>query len=65
MGAVASGLHRRQLSRLPFLAPDLQQAILEGRQPPALKLRTLLKTELPLLWCEQRAWFARLQAQSV
>ena len=58
------GLHRRQLSRLPFLAPDLQQAILDGRQPAALKLRTLLKSELPLLWSEQRAWFGRLRAKA-
>jgi DNA invertase Pin-like site-specific DNA recombinase len=57
-----NGLHRRQLSRLVFLAPDLQRAILQGAQPPALKLRTLLKTELPLAWSDQRAWFARMRA---
>jgi len=50
--------HRRQVSRLAFLAPDLQQMILEGRQPGALKLRTLLKAEPPLLWADQRRWFA-------
>jgi site-specific DNA recombinase len=58
------GPHRRQLSRLPFLAPDLQQAILEGAQPRGLKLRTLLKTELPLLWSEQRAVLAKMRAQN-
>jgi hypothetical protein len=47
---------------LVFLAPDLQRAILQGAQPPALKLRTLLKTELPLAWSDQRAWFARMRA---
>ena len=36
--------HRRQVSRLAFLAPDLQEMILEGRQPSSLRLRTLLKT---------------------
>jgi site-specific DNA recombinase len=50
--------HRRQVSRLAFLAPDLQQMILDGRQPAALKLRTLLKAEPPLLWTDQRRWFA-------
>ena len=57
------GQHRRQLGRLPFLAPDLQRAILEGTQPPTLKLRTLLKNDLPLLWSEQRAWFAKVRMQ--
>jgi site-specific DNA recombinase len=56
------GPHRRQLSRIAFLAPDLQLAILQGAQPPKLKLRTLLKTELPLAWSDQRAWFARMRA---
>jgi hypothetical protein len=50
-------MHRRQLARLPFLAPDLQAAVLQGRQPAQLKLRSLLKSELPLLWSDQRAWF--------
>jgi DNA invertase Pin-like site-specific DNA recombinase len=57
-GKAPGGPHRRQLSRLPFLAPDLQRDILEGAQPGWLKLRTLLKTELPLLWSEQSALFA-------
>jgi site-specific DNA recombinase len=52
--------HRRQVSRLAFMAPDLQQMIFEGRQPRSLKLRTLLKTELPLAWEDQRRWFAQL-----
>ena len=51
--------HRRQLARLVFLAPDLQQMILHGRQPERLNLRTLLKSELPLAWADQRAWFDR------
>jgi len=53
--------HQRQLSRLAFLAPDLQRQILDGEHPPALKLRTLLKTELPLSWSDQRAWFEGLR----
>jgi len=44
----------RKLTRLAFLAPDIQRAILEGRQPPALKLADLLASELPLSWDQQR-----------
>ena len=49
--------HRRQLARLPFLAPDLQAIILEGREPAHINLRHLLKTELPLAWSDQRVLF--------
>jgi hypothetical protein len=44
----------RKLGSLAFLAPDIQRAILEGRQPPGLKLADLLRLELPLGWNEQR-----------
>ena len=54
------GAHRRQLSKLAFLAPDLQRAILEGRQPKALTLRVMLRADLPLSWDDQRAWFAEM-----
>jgi hypothetical protein len=52
--------HHRHMSRLAFLAPDLQQRILDGTQPVGLKLRTLLKNELPLCWDDQRRWFGSL-----
>jgi hypothetical protein len=54
--------NQRQLSRLAFLAPDLQRQILDGEQPACLKLRTLLKAELPLAWADQREWFERMRA---
>jgi hypothetical protein len=38
---------------LTLLAPDITQAILEGRQPKGLKLATLLRG-VPLAWEEQR-----------
>lgn len=38
---------------LTLLAPDITQAILEGRQPKGLKLATLLRG-IPLVWEEQR-----------
>ena len=46
--------HVRKVLRLAFLAPDIQQAILAGRQPVTLTLTALTETELPLLWTEQR-----------
>jgi len=44
----------RKLTRLAFLAPDIQRSILEGRQPPGLKLADLLADDLPLSWEDQR-----------
>lgn len=44
----------RRLWRLVFLSPGIQQAIMEGRQPPALTLDQLLKMRLPTGWAEQR-----------
>jgi hypothetical protein len=44
----------RKLSALAFLAPDIQRAILEGRQPTGLTLGNLLSTSLPLDWQKQR-----------
>ncbi len=41
---------------LTLLAPDITQAILEGRQPKGLKLATLLRG-IPLAWEEQRREF--------
>ncbi len=41
---------------LTLLAPDITQAILEGRQPKGLKLATLLRG-IPLAWDEQRREF--------
>lgn len=44
----------RSTLKLAFLAPDIQRAILTGRQPKTLTLTTLSETELPMLWAEQR-----------
>lgn len=41
---------------LTLLAPDITQAILEGRQPKGLKLATLLRG-IPLTWEEQQKTF--------
>jgi DNA invertase Pin-like site-specific DNA recombinase len=45
--------YHRKLTSLAFLAPSIQRAILEGRQPADLTLQRLLDTNIPLLWDEQ------------
>ena len=46
-----------RLMPLAWLAPDLVEAILNGRQPRALSLGALSKEPLPLDWDEQRRLF--------
>lgn len=45
----------RKLSSLAFLAPDIQRAILDGRQPAGLTLGNMLARQIPLEWHEQRS----------
>ncbi len=50
------GVHERYVGRIfrsAFLAPDIVEAILEGRQPPQLTVEKL-RLGVPLLWAEQR-----------
>ncbi len=49
--------HERKLVRLAFLDPDLQRAILEGRQAPGLTLASLLHEPIPTDWADQRRAF--------
>jgi hypothetical protein len=50
--------HLWQLLRLNWLAPDIVVAIVEGRQPPSLTGRRLLRAaDVPLSWEEQRRYF--------
>ena len=58
--AAPSSSYPRRLVRLAFLAPDLQRAILAGRQPPGLTLAQLLRTPIPSLWSEQATLFEAL-----
>ena len=46
----------RRILRLAFLAPDIVEAIAEGRQPRGLTLPRLLDP-VPLVWVEQRRRF--------
>lgn len=45
----------RRLLDLAFLAPDITETILDGRQPADLTAERLTRTPLPLAWSEQRA----------
>lgn len=44
----------RSLLRLSFLAPDIQQAILDGRQPIGLSFKSITQLDLPASWSQQR-----------
>jgi site-specific DNA recombinase len=56
--ATREGLHYRfvgKVIRLAFLAPEILEAIAEGRQPPELSAELLTKhTNLPLDWDDQK-----------
>ena len=49
--------YRRRIAKLAFLAPDIQRALIEGRQPAGLTLQALLEADLPLSWDAQREAF--------
>lgn len=48
-----------KLLLLAFLAPDLTDVLLEGRQPPLLMIGHIRRTALPMDWSTQRDWFAQ------
>ena len=47
----------RKLLPLAFLAPDIIDAVLDGRQPRDLSLETLANTSIPRCWEDQRRQF--------
>ena len=49
-----------RLLPLAWLAPDLVELILQGRQPAAISLGALTRRQLPVLWEEQRQLFRGL-----
>jgi len=51
--------HVRRLLRFAYLAPDIVEAIIEGRQPRSLTVKRLLRG-IPLSWADQRATFGLL-----
>lgn len=56
--ATASGRCRKRLAQLlhlSWLAPDIVDAMLQGRHAPSLTAKALLKSDHPLEWSRQRA----------
>ena len=51
-----SAAYLYSLLRLPWLAPDITTAIINGRKPPQLAAKTLMRLtpRLPAGWAEQR-----------
>ena len=54
VGTAPKSPYERRLLRLAFLAPDIQQAILAGRQPRSLNLEQMIHQGLPNAWSKQR-----------
>ncbi|RDC59080.1 DNA-invertase [Alteripontixanthobacter maritimus] len=54
ISTVPTSPYDRNILRLAFLAPDIQRALLEGRQPYHLNLETMKKIDFPLSWSRQR-----------
>jgi DNA invertase Pin-like site-specific DNA recombinase len=52
--------YERKIMRMAFLAPDIQAAILEGRQPVGLIRQRLVTGEFPAAWADQRRLFQQL-----
>jgi hypothetical protein len=48
-----------KLLPLAYLAPDLTEVILNGRQPPLLMVKHIRTIDIPLEWNAQRQVFAR------
>ena len=46
--------NERMILRLAFLAPDIQRAIIDGRQPRHFNLEYFKSVDLPLAWSKQR-----------
>ncbi|MEM1194458.1 MAG: recombinase family protein, partial [Pseudomonadota bacterium] len=54
IGAAPASPYDRAILRLALLAPDIQRAILDGRQPHHLNLQAFRKMDIPLSWSAQR-----------
>ncbi len=58
IATVPTTAYARRLIRIAFLAPDLQAALLDGRQPAGLTLDRLIRAPLPCSWAEQAELFS-------
>ena len=55
--ATSTGRCRKRLGhllRLSWLAPDIVDAMLEGRQPPTMTAKSLLSASIPITWRDQK-----------
>jgi site-specific DNA recombinase len=59
-----SNAHVRRLLRFAYLAPDILEAIVDGRQPRSLTVRALLRS-IPLAWSEQRTVFGLTSSKPI
>ena len=50
--------YQRRLVRLAFLAPEIQAAILDGRQPAGLNLDRLIRTPLAGSWATKGGFWS-------
>jgi len=53
----AASAYRRLIVTMAFLSPEIQAAIVAGRQPAGLKLEHLVRTGMPLAWADQKVKF--------
>lgn len=61
--AKSAGIERRHAGRtlaLAFLSPEIATSILDGTQPPSLRLSHLLDANIPHSWRDQRELIAEL-----
>jgi hypothetical protein len=49
--------HLGKICRLALMAPDIQQAILAGRQPPGFTVQSVIDADIPVCWADQRRLF--------
>ena len=55
----AASNYERRRTRLAFLAPDLQRALLDGDHPVGITLEALINGDIPLAWADQRKLFTK------
>ena len=58
------GSYVSRMLDLTLLAPDIIDAILDGREPSGLSLAMLTKRQIPLVWDEQRSFLGFNQSVS-
>ena len=57
--------HTHAILKLAFLAPDLQRAIVAGRQPSWLTLSAVIEADLPLSWADSADHISQARSVSI